>query len=420
MKRTIIFLITTITTLTFFSCNKDEGSKPEMPNINIIDISGESNWDYCVLGTKDYYFIKANGSMPEAVLFHSTDAGYEYSIFFNNNGYLDKVFVDDYIVSFKNPNGNKIDIGIIYPNGNIEILREVETDFNWDNFQLKSACSIKAWSDVVRWTGRIVSGVPCGLSIASSLASSGAGTPLAVWTCGNYLLGLSSDIMENELEIHNGYTDIIDIYGTLGAIESCNGTNIRACAIELTSQAFYAWANHLEEIEENRKDDVQLIDAALEYGYGDVQITLTWDNLADLDLHVIDPNGEEIYWANQYSFSNGVLDVDDINGEGPENIYWPENEAPIGNYEVYIHMYPWVESDYISYTGNSYYPNISNYTVLVNAFGRTKKFTGSISFNEIIHITDFDQTGIKNTSLKSTSNITTNKDKKNTKILTRD
>lgn len=413
MKKPIVFLVATITFLAFYSCNKDEDSKPDLPDISIVDISGESNWDYCVLGKKDYYFIKANGSVPEAVLFHSYEAGYDYSIFFTVNGYLDKVFVDDYIVSFKNPNGNKIDIGIIYPDGNIEILREVETDFDWDNYKLKSVSSIEAWSDVIRWTGRVVSGVPCGLTAVAAFGTSGALAPLALWTCGNYLAGLSADIMENELDIHNGFTAYMTYHGATSTIGSCtSGIDLWAeCASGAASTAFSLLANHVEEIEENRKDDVQLIDAALEYGYGDVQITLKWDNIADLDLHVIDPNGEEIYWDNQYSSSNGVLDVDDIDGEGPENIYWPEHEAPSGNYEVYVRMFPWDESEYIYYTGNSYYPNSSNYTVMVNAFGETKKFTGSISFDETIHITNFDQNGLKSANMKSTSNIT-KKDKK--------
>lgn len=400
MKKPISLLIVTITLLTIFSCNKDENSQPDIPDINIIDISGESNWDYYVLGSKDYYFIKTNGSVPEAVLFHSEDAGYDYSIFFTDNGYLDKVFVEDYIVSFKNPNGNKIDIGIIYPDGNVEILREVETDFNWDNYQLKRSNSINTWSDVIRWKGRVVSGVPCGLSVAATIATSGVGTPLAVWACDNYLLGLSTDIMESEFEVHIGYTDFIDAWGTQGTIASCSGGDaFLECASDLTSSGFSAWADHREEIEEKRKDDVQLIDAALEYGYGDIQITLAWDNIADIDLYVIDPNGEKIYWENQYSSSNGVLDVDDIDGYGPENIYWPENEAPSGYYEVYVEMYPWFESNYIARTGNPYYPSSSNYAVLVNASGKTKKFTGSISFGETIHIIDFDQNGLKSATL---------------------
>ena len=391
-----------------FYYSVDEESKAKIQDINIVDISDESYWDYCVIGTEDYYFIKTSGNLPEAVLFHSEDTGYDYSIFFTNDGFLDKVCVEDYIVSFKNPDGNKIDIGIIDPDGNIEILREVETDYDWDNYELKSASSIEAWSDVIRWTGRIVSGVPCALSVYAAIATSGVGTPLALWACGNYLLGLSADIMENEFEVYNGFTAYMTVQGAQSTMASCSGLDLWVeCASDLASRGFSAWADHREEIEENRKDDVHLLDAALEYGYGDIQITLTWDNGNDLDLHVIDPNGEEIYFSNPRSESNGILDVDDRNGYGPENIYWETNTALSGTYQVYIHYYSGSSSS-----------NSSNYKVLINAFGLTKTFTGSITYDETIHITDFDQNGLKSSTLKSSSIITTRKDKnKNTKYV---
>lgn len=34
---------------------------------------------------------------------------------------------------------------------------------------------------------------------------------------------------------------------------------------------------------------------------GDVQVTLTWNNTADLDLYVTEPNGETIYYGNRQS-----------------------------------------------------------------------------------------------------------------------
>ena len=79
-------------------------------------------------------------------------------------------------------------------------------------------------------------------------------------------------------------------------------------------------------------------------GTGDVQVTLRWAGDADLDLHVIDPNGEEIWFANTESASGGILDVD-ANGaceglEHPvENVYWPTGVAPGGRYEVYVEYY---------------------------------------------------------------------------------
>ena len=79
-------------------------------------------------------------------------------------------------------------------------------------------------------------------------------------------------------------------------------------------------------------------------GTGDVQVTLRWQGDADLDLHVVDPNGEEIWFANPQSASGGELDVD-ANGacEGlarpVENVYWPIGGAPSGVYEVYVDYY---------------------------------------------------------------------------------
>ncbi len=78
-------------------------------------------------------------------------------------------------------------------------------------------------------------------------------------------------------------------------------------------------------------------------GTGDVQVTLRWETPVDLDLHVIDPSGEEIWFQNSNSASGGTLDVDanaSCNNEAPvENIYWPTGGAPFGTYQVYVVYY---------------------------------------------------------------------------------
>ena len=62
---------------------------------------------------------------------------------------------------------------------------------------------------------------------------------------------------------------------------------------------------------------------------GDPQFTLIWDTDADLDLHVIEPGGKEIYWEEPKGNLGGELDVDNTKGFGPENIYWlVESEGP--------------------------------------------------------------------------------------------
>jgi uncharacterized protein DUF6777 len=83
--------------------------------------------------------------------------------------------------------------------------------------------------------------------------------------------------------------------------------------------------------------DVQL-------GTGDVQVTLLWSSGDDLDLHVIDPQGSELYFSVPTSESGGQLDHDDTGGcrtEGAhaENVFWPEGAAPSGTYQAFVQNY---------------------------------------------------------------------------------
>jgi hypothetical protein len=385
-------------------CDKED-SKPELPEISVIDIGDESGWDYLVLGKEDYYFIKGRNSYPEGVLFYSSEADKEYSIFFTQNGLIDKVVVDGYICVFRNFNGYKVDIGLVSPDGKVEIFRELETDYNWDSLSLKNANAIEEWSDVVRWTGRVVSGVPCGLSVVAAVKTGGLATPLAYWTCSNYLLSTSVDIATNEFEVHNGFTDFVETYGDATTAISCSSGDLQGCGFDIASRSLSEWANHLEIVENSKRDDVHTAESVLEHGYGDVQITLTWNNTSDLDLHVIDPFGEEIYWGNESSSSGGTLDVDNIEGYGPENIFWAKGKAPNGVYKVFVHHYDW--------RGYATKPLTSNFTVLINAFDKilNKKYIGTVTVDQEKSIANFDQNGLKS-ALLFEFEITTGEDKK--------
>jgi hypothetical protein len=76
-------------------------------------------------------------------------------------------------------------------------------------------------------------------------------------------------------------------------------------------------------------------------GSGDVQVSLSWNAASDVDLHVVDPTGEEIYYGHRTSASGGVLDLDSnaacsIDGAQNENITWPIGRAPAGTYTVRV------------------------------------------------------------------------------------
>src|SRR3954469_1228602 len=82
----------------------------------------------------------------------------------------------------------------------------------------------------------------------------------------------------------------------------------------------------------------------LPLGTGDVQVTLLWADGNDLDLHVIDPSGAEIYFTHPTSPSGGTLDHDDTagcssTGTHVENVFWATGTAPRGNYKVFVKNY---------------------------------------------------------------------------------
>ncbi len=77
----------------------------------------------------------------------------------------------------------------------------------------------------------------------------------------------------------------------------------------------------------------------IEVKVGDPQFTLIWDSRADIDLHVIEPEGSEIYWENRNGNQGGELDVDDVDGYGPENVNYAGNKGPRGTYVWFVHYY---------------------------------------------------------------------------------
>ncbi|MDD4032056.1 MAG: hypothetical protein PHS48_02295 [Bacteroidales bacterium] len=373
MKNIILLFI--LFACTFISGCAEQENPKIVPDINVVNVSEETDWDYWVGGSDDYFFLKTDGPLPRFASFFSSETNKDYAVFFTEDGYLDKIVVDDYIFILRNPDGNLIDIGIIYPNDEVEIIRNVQTEYDWSD----SAVRTKAQSDNIRWAARAIGAIPCVMLAVSGLTV--VTLPSMIYTCGTYIASLTANILVHEFDIHNGFTEFMSFYGITSLI---NNTNPGVATLfSVASRAFHTIADEIETIENDRADDIRVVEGALEYGYGDVQVTLTWNNTADVDLYVYDPFGETIYWYNKVSESGGKLDVDDRNGYGPENIFWPSLQAPAGTYEVYVHHYSGATP--------------SNYTVLVNAFGRRKTYSGSISYKETVHIADFDSQGIYST-----------------------
>ena len=90
----------------------------------------------------------------------------------------------------------------------------------------------------------------------------------------------------------------------------------------------------------------------IDNGTGVLQVSLTFDTPKDVDLHLIEPNGDHIYYANRESNNGGELDVDSnagcsIDNINNENIFYSEDAyVEPGTYTVYVDMWENCNEDY--------------------------------------------------------------------------
>ncbi|MDP3275835.1 MAG: MopE-related protein [Deltaproteobacteria bacterium] len=84
------------------------------------------------------------------------------------------------------------------------------------------------------------------------------------------------------------------------------------------------------------------IDEGCGYQTGQVQVTVAWQGTADIDLHVHDPSGEELYYGHRTTSAGGTLDRDanaacSQSPPSVENVYYAQ--PPRGQYRARVHVY---------------------------------------------------------------------------------
>ena len=90
-------------------------------------------------------------------------------------------------------------------------------------------------------------------------------------------------------------------------------------------------------------------------GTGEVQVSISWDSPTDVDLHVVTPNDEEIFYGNRTSTEGGELDLDSnaacsLDEKRNENTTWANGTAPRGTYTVRVDYW-----DACAFTGTTHY-----------------------------------------------------------------
>jgi len=114
---------------------------------------------------------------------------------------------------------------------------------------------------------------------------------------------------------------------------------------------------------------------------GRIQIDLTWDGDADLDLHVTDPYGETLYYFHPSSQSGGTFEEDrecyNNNGQ-PERVIYNDGSAAAGNYQISVH--------YFRSCGEA---RDVRWNLSVTADNKSSSYSGTITPGEYLRAADF-------------------------------
>lgn len=105
---------------------------------------------------------------------------------------------------------------------------------------------------------------------------------------------------------------------------------------------------------------------------GTITITLTWGSNPDVDLHIYEPTGNHVYYANKNG-NFGYLDVDDVTSYGPEHYYVScetliNNSLSIGRYRF----------------GVNYYYGYSSETATITVKTPTSELTRSVLLTDVM------------------------------------
>jgi hypothetical protein len=312
--------------------------------------------------------------------------GESFVVEHGDDGLPARAVIDGYIVLYRNWTSTGCDMAVIAPDGTITTEREVTVDssvvsalgtlgggvsasvsgtsssppagtFQWSRSNLAEA---------MQFGGYLLSAGLCGASVGTALASGGLASPTVALACGSYIVETAQMLTPEDspvLEAAGFGLTVSDAIGCYGyQPDACAGLYFTASAAVLESSA---------RSEQDMQEEIESAEAVLQGGGGAVQVSLTWWSEVDLDLHLVDPSGEEIYFNHKTSASGGYLDVDDTDGGTPsnpaiENIYF-ESNAPRGTYTV----------DVVYYSGSG----AASFRVLTIIDGASsgEPYTGSLS-----------------------------------------
>ena len=312
--------------------------------------------EYTILGTNGTayaYSFNSETHLPQRLtLYSSNKEDVLLQVNFADSGLPINILTNEFTIVMAGHEDNTFRAILIGKDGETAIYEDVKLadDFAWQSYveDLESDASAGVVSQAtISRINAVIGAVGCALSTSGTIASSPTGIgAVAGW--GLATINSSSPIV--------GLVDAIEVETPIST--AISDPVIVSLFDDITTRG--------EWIYDQATADIELGENTLISGNGDIKITLTWDNYADIDLHVVDPTGYHIYYRDMQSPSGGYLDYDNTVAYGPENIYF--DPAVSGTYYVYLHYYE--ENQGI---------NSVNYKVTIYKNGVGRTYEGTIT-----------------------------------------
>jgi hypothetical protein len=273
MKKLLILFIFAIV---FIGCGKSDESEvvpvveaPELPDVSIVDVSNESDWDYWVVTKGDYFLVKGENEKAQVASYYNSTEDKSYTMIFNDDGKLNILQVEGFTFLFKHYYDNKVDIGLYEPTGEFQVFEKVELEGSVDGvFSEQNASktagvsklkSSSQWQEMINDVARAAKYVGCAASLVTAAGTGPLGTALAVVSCGS----LAADITLSFVEKSNPdsiLTTTVEFVATyFNGIDL--GVTWSACA---TLNYFNCIVGLLSETSEKVKSDQELINELID------------------------------------------------------------------------------------------------------------------------------------------------------------
>ncbi len=191
----------------FFSCSENTTEIVEefhpYKNTSIIETGFD---DFPIMASyKDGTFaaikVDANG-FPEMV-YHKLPGISPLLIWADENALPTHAYFEGTHIFFSNYSPTGVDVSIVDPKGNIEVLENIEVDLSAyisSNGRIANVSAINGaeWSDIVRWAGRGVSVAGCIVSVLEAIGTVGWLIPKAVYSCSGSLAGVMAEVIPED------------------------------------------------------------------------------------------------------------------------------------------------------------------------------------------------------------------------------